>query len=122
MKNKKSYADKLKNPLWQKKRLEILDRDNFKCVHCESQDRELHVHLKYDFKKEIWELDNDCYETVCKLCHEQITDVNNRFKNAISDLDISEKEFVIDLIRIHREYFCNKYSDIIINNIDINLF
>jgi len=29
-----TYAEKLKHPLWQRKRLEILNRDGFKCAQC----------------------------------------------------------------------------------------
>ena len=28
------YSEKLKDPRWQKKRLEILERDNFRCQYC----------------------------------------------------------------------------------------
>ena len=28
------YNDKLKHPLWQKKRLKIMERDGFMCVIC----------------------------------------------------------------------------------------
>lgn len=33
---KKTYKENLKNPKWQKKRLKILKRDDFKCRCCDS--------------------------------------------------------------------------------------
>lgn len=30
----KSYAEKFKDPRWQKKRLKIMERDNWKCCEC----------------------------------------------------------------------------------------
>lgn len=39
-----SYAFKLKDPRWQRKRLEILQRDNFTCQECYATDKELNVH------------------------------------------------------------------------------
>ena len=39
-----TYQEKLKHPKWQKKRLEILQRDEFKCVHCLDGESTLHVH------------------------------------------------------------------------------
>ena len=42
-----TYWEKLKSPEWQKKRLEIMHRDNFMCVCCLSTENELHVHHHY---------------------------------------------------------------------------
>ena len=68
-----SYAKKLQNPLWQKKRLEILQRDNFQCTLCGSDDKELHVHHRwYQFGKEIWDYPDLNFQTLCYECHEYI--------------------------------------------------
>ena len=66
--SKKTYSEKLKSPKWQKKRLEILQRDNFKCVLCGDTETELHVnHKKYT--GEPHEAPNEDLETLCKYCH-----------------------------------------------------
>jgi hypothetical protein len=63
-----TYSEKLKNPKWQRKRLEILSRDNFKCSLCGSEEIELHVHhLKYT--KEPHNAPDKDLETLCKHCH-----------------------------------------------------
>ena len=60
-----------KDPRWQRKRLEILDRDNFACVACGATDKELHVHhIKY--AAELWEADTDDLQTLCTACHSGI--------------------------------------------------
>lgn len=65
---KKSYSDLLKDPRWQKKRLEILQRDEFKCRFCGSSRDTLHVHhLKY--AKTPWDIDNIYLITICDCCH-----------------------------------------------------
>ena len=65
-----SYAIKLKDPRWQKKRLEIMKRDDFKCKSCSASDKQLHVHHNYyEYGIEIWDYDDDCYETLCYDCH-----------------------------------------------------
>jgi len=38
------YSDLLKDPRWQKKRLEILQRDEFSCQICFDTKSTLHVH------------------------------------------------------------------------------
>lgn len=67
-----TYYEKLQNPLWQKKRLEILERDNWKCVKCQSTENTLHVHHKtYDFDKEPWDYQDKNFITLCNKCHKE---------------------------------------------------
>ena len=39
-----TYSEKLSDPRWQKKRLLILERDNFSCVKCQADDVQLQIH------------------------------------------------------------------------------
>ena len=65
------YKKKLANPLWQKKRLEILNRDNWACQWCANKEMELHVHHTfYEKGKEPWEYEDYCLITLCKDCHD----------------------------------------------------
>jgi 5-methylcytosine-specific restriction endonuclease McrA len=65
-----TYQEQLKSPKWQRKRLEIMERDDFKCRCCKNTDTELQVHHLYYLPKHfIWEYDNDGMVTVCKNCH-----------------------------------------------------
>ena len=66
-----TYADKLKDPRWQKKRLEILERDEWACRYCGDKETTLHVHHAYYEKGvEPWETDNFLLTTLCAECHE----------------------------------------------------
>lgn len=63
------YADKLKDPRWQKKRLKIMERDNWTCRGCGRDDNQLQVHhLRYS--NEPWEIGDDDLITFCHECHE----------------------------------------------------
>ena len=86
-----TYSQKLKDPRWQKKRLEILNRDEFTCQICKDTKTELHVH-HVEYKGEPWQQDNDKLVTLCKHCHEVITylglqpyDIKGAFKKKTSD-------------------------------------
>lgn len=75
---KQSYLDKLKDPRWQKKRLEILKRDNFKCRSCDDGEKTLHVHhLRYIKGLDPWEAEEDDLITLCESCHEALHYVQN---------------------------------------------
>lgn len=65
-----TYAQKLRLPNWQKKRLEIMQRDNWRCVFCLDNNSQLQVHHKeYIRGHEPWEYDNDNFLTLCEACH-----------------------------------------------------
>jgi|688.fasta_scaffold2219293_1 hypothetical protein len=65
-----TYAEKLKDPRWQKKRLEIMQRDEFTCQICKSKTKTLHIHhLDYEFGLEPWNYPNTYYKTLCEDCH-----------------------------------------------------
>ena len=83
----KSYAELLRDPRWQKKRLEIMHRDNFTCQHCGCQDKELQVHhLWYSPIKKPWEYDNNSFLTLCSHCHELETEYNSLLYSSFCDL------------------------------------
>lgn len=68
---KKSYSELLKDPRWQKKRLEILNRDKFECRCCGRDDKTLQVHhIIYETGRKPWEYNNDDLITLCEFCHE----------------------------------------------------
>lgn len=71
MKDEKTYSEKLKDPRWQKKRLEIMQRDEWKCQGCLNDERMLNVHhLKYISGLEPWEYEDKYYMTLCDNCHQ----------------------------------------------------
>jgi RNA polymerase subunit RPABC4/transcription elongation factor Spt4 len=73
---KQSYSDLLKDPRWQKKRLEIMSRDKFICKKCGDTKTQLHVHHKEYIKDtDPWDYKNSFLITVCEDCHKAINEV-----------------------------------------------
>lgn len=71
MANKTNYAELLKSPIWQKRRLEIMQRDNFTCQKCGSNVDELHVHHRYYVHGFMpSQYPDDALVTLCHSCHE----------------------------------------------------
>ena len=70
-----SYADKLKDPRWQKKRLQILERDEFTCRDCGAKDKTLHVHHCHYDRRDPWEMEDSLLLTLCEDCHESRGDL-----------------------------------------------
>lgn len=68
-----TYAEQLKHPLWQKKRLEVLSRENFTCQDCGNTKITLHVHHRYYVSNRYaWEYPDFCYKVLCKNCHDML--------------------------------------------------
>ena len=68
------YSEKLKDPRWQKKRLIILQRDDFKCVLCGDDKTTLHVHHSM-YCGSPWRTPNEYLHTLCVHCHEIVGEV-----------------------------------------------
>lgn len=67
-----NYKQQLKHPNWQKKRLEILNRDNFTCQACGSGNKTLNIHhLYYADNCNVWDYENEALLTLCEDCHKR---------------------------------------------------
>jgi len=72
------YAKKLRDPRWQKKRLQVLERDSFKCQACLATKKPLHVHHRiYVRGRDPWDYPSCSLVTLCEDCHEH--ESHNRF-------------------------------------------
>jgi hypothetical protein len=69
-----SYSEKLKDPRWQRKRLEIFQAANFICEQCGMGDMTLHAHHKRYIKgRELWDYELSDFACLCKECHEHVS-------------------------------------------------
>ena len=106
------YAEKLKDPRWQKKRLEIMERDEFTCQCCKSKDKTLHVHHKtYEFGNDPWDYEDFNFITLCMLCHTEeeyqklIFNASIKFLliNGVNYYDSSDAKVVLENINLNFE-------------------
>lgn len=68
---KLTYYEKLKDPRWQKKRLEVMQANDFTCEICFDTTKTLNVHHKEYFKGlEPWEYEIEQLSCICETCHE----------------------------------------------------
>lgn len=67
-----AFFEKYKSPLWQKKRLEVLEMAEWTCEACQDTKSQLHVHHKKYFKgRDPWQYENDQLAVLCESCHER---------------------------------------------------
>ena len=66
------YSDRLLDPRWQRKRLEILQRSDFQCEECGESTQTLHIHHRYYISGRMpWEYPDFCYQSLCSECHDK---------------------------------------------------
>ncbi len=81
-----TYSEKLKDPRWQKLRLEVMQRDEFTCCHCGDRTTTLNVHhLRYH--KNPWDTPLEELITLCNFCHLSAEHAKDWFNRSIADHD-----------------------------------
>lgn len=95
MNTKQAYKEKLLDPRWQKKRLEILQRDDFRCAYCKNETKTLHVHhFFYNKNGNPWDAHNDQLITLCDDCHfiehQKFSELERKMISALQFLATSE--------------------------------
>lgn len=87
MQKKESYAELLRSPMWQKKRLEIMERDNFTCQHCGCTHKVLQVHHREYIKgRKPWKYEDDNLVTLCEDCHEKEHEFTRRTRAIVGEV------------------------------------
>jgi hypothetical protein len=112
----KTYSEKLQDPRWQKKRLEILERDNFTCQYCFDNTSMLSVHHLFYNNKDPWESESCDLVTLCQKCHETEKD-RPKYEKKLLDI-LKRKNYTISEI----ESLCEMFSSIssITPDIEVN--
>lgn len=89
-----SYSEKLKDPRWQRKRLEILERDNWACQVCGNTEKTLHVHHTHYIKQiDPWDHPEHLLITLCEKCHSDEHGYNNlSYKSLTSQIKKAQKK------------------------------
>jgi len=96
MSSNSEFWELYKRPEWQEKRLEIMQRADFKCEECGSKDKTLHVHHGYyERGKKPWEYPSSSLRCLCERCHEEYTCLMLSIRSWLADLNF------LDLNRVH---------------------
>ena len=67
-----TYAQQLRHPNWQRRRLEILSRSEFSCEYCGDSETTLNVHhVEYKKGRKAWDYGDDELEALCERCHKE---------------------------------------------------
>lgn len=104
-----TYADKLKDPRWQRRRLEVFNRDSFTCQDCGNTKESLHVHHLGYTKGEPWDTPGCLLRSLCWKCHESRQKLEDtiRLKLALLFSRMNQREVCEALDSINRIEMCD---------------
>ena len=90
------YSKKLRDPRWQKLRLQVLERDGWACILCEDTENTLAVHHKFYRKGvEPWDYPLDTFVTLCETCHTEQYEFRPRVEQSLLQA-LKEKGFMVE--------------------------
>ena len=96
------YADKLKDPRWQQKRLKIMERDEWECKMCCRKNDMLTVHhMLYKNATDPWDYEDHHLVTLCDHCHKLYHELLNNY-------DIDDIGSVARIYHQHENYVINR--------------
>jgi len=118
-----TYADQLKSPKWQRKRLLILERDEFTCKSCGSTENQLHVHHgAYLSGKKVWDYPDDMLHSLCEKCHKEVESFIFEMNEQLGTIPQKEEYFnLIKRIATNIWHLSAQSRDSIDNIIDLSL-
>jgi hypothetical protein len=99
-----SYADLLRHPRWQRRRLEIMQRDDFACRECGATEKTLNVHHTVYIKgRKPWEYEDSQLRTLCQDCHHHVTEYKGWVDEILGSMPLAELHRVIGYLTIRLE-------------------
>ena len=120
MTGKASYAQKLRDPRWQKLRLEVLSITDFHCEICGDGESTLHVHHKQYLKgKEPWDYSPSQLSALCENCHSILHDGPDDLSEIISSLPLDGPGSRLEIAALIAGYIG---SDFVIDGSALRLF
>jgi hypothetical protein len=104
MASRNEFFAKYKDPRWQKRRLEIFERDNWACTLCGESDKTLHVHhAYYESDLDPWDYDQKTLHTLCDDCHDAANDLRRDLHYEVGKLWIEAQFALLEMLARARD-------------------
>lgn len=94
-----TYWEKLKDPRWQRLRLEMFNRAGWACENCGSKSDTLHLHHGYyERGKDPWDYLQESLHVLCENCHLSAGESLANVHYAIAECPIDSLDAMLDLV------------------------
>ncbi len=98
-KKAESYLEMLRDPRWQRARLDTMQRAGFACERCGDKETTLNVHHK-NYKRDHapWEYELSNFVCLCRDCHEIVHKQKEMINNLLPYAELNVGDFVSGLV------------------------
>lgn len=102
MANNSSFWELYKHPFWQKKRLEVMERESFQCEECKSKNETLNVHHSYYVRgRKPWEYPSEHLHCLCDECHEMITGLLLQIRQIMGPMRAHDLRKLVSILKLN---------------------
>lgn len=120
-----TYIEKLKDPRWQRRRLERLQKENFTCQDCGDTKTELQIHHRlYRRNVSPWNYSDSELQVLCAPCHKMAEQVRSDLHELMAQCPGDPEVFISGALEVLlRQYpdnenvvrawaACSRYKDL----------
>src|SRR5687768_15566275 len=96
MAGNKDYWELLRDPRWQRKRLEVMKLADFGCQECGADDQTLNVHHSF-YEKDLkpWEYPAESLRCLCEDCHQKAQALYTEVKRQLGRISLKDTEILL---------------------------
>ena len=98
-----TYSEKLRDPRWQKRRLQLFEAANWTCESCGTKTETLHAHHGYYKRKtEPWDYPDYTMHVLCESCHgemQALLESTHHFIGCYSKQELRSLNHILDTMR-----------------------
>src|SRR5262245_31566986 len=99
-KAQREYQERLKDPRWQRRRLEVLERAEWRCEGCGTSEVNLQIHHGYyERDAEPWSYPAEALFCLCDTCHERAETERARVYRELGHLAPWHHKHVVSLLQ-----------------------
>ena len=91
----KTYSQKLRDPMWKAKRLQVIEARGKQCEECGSPSNLQVHHTYYEFGLEPWEYPDSALKCLCDPCHSRRHQLLDGIKLQLERIDNEDLERVL---------------------------
>lgn len=94
------YARKLRDPRWQRRRLERMQVADFACEQCRAKDKTLAVHHRRYFKgRDPWDYPDELLHVLCEDCHACEHAMRSALYDALAEMGGEEISYLLGVAK-----------------------
>jgi len=97
-----TYSEKLKDPRWQRLRLELMEAAGWMCQECGSLTKTLEIHHIVYLRCDPWDYPRHLYQVLCCDCHDERQELTDKAVGALR----------LAIAKVHTQILVRRVQDI----------